>query len=136
MPVIGLHVKLNALNRLHASLKKCTRAFIKGSTEFLADRSKLNAPILTGDLRRGIEPTPVVVKRAFVEGGVGIGVTDYALRMHEGFYNLGPISAAQPYTPEGGVGRKYTTRAVEFHHERLLRELKKEVDEIMKGVVK
>lgn len=136
MPVIGLHRKLRALNRLEASLRRHAKVFVTESTEFLAERSKLNAPILSGDLRKGIKPTPVTEKRKVVEGGVGIGVTDYALRMHEGVYSLGPISAAQPPTPEGGVGRKYTKRVVDFHNSRLLRELKKETDEIMKDVIR
>jgi len=40
---------------------------------------------------------------------------EYARFMHEGTYNLGPISSQQPPTPEGGVGNRYISRCVMFH---------------------
>lgn len=36
--------------------------------------------------------------------------TDYAVVMHEAFYNLGPISSRKAPTQDGPVGRKYLER--------------------------
>jgi len=90
-------------------------------------RSKLNAPILTGALRRSIRPIPLKGETTKIFGGVKTGDLPYALKMHEGEYNLGPVSAAQPMTREGGVGRKFITRVFNYmlshrEYENLLRE--------------
>ena len=79
-----------------------------------AKRSVPNTPIDTGALRSSIHAAPVIVEGVKGEGGITADV-DYAFKMHEGNYGLGPKSAAQPGTPEGGVGPRYISRVVEAH---------------------
>lgn len=97
--------------------------YITKVVEHVISRAAVNAPILSGDLRAALtgfidgvpisqaKPNPKADK---IEGKV-VDTMAYALRMHEDFYNLGPISSIQPDTPEGGVGRKYISRVVQYH---------------------
>lgn len=83
-----------------------------------AERGQANAPIKSGDLRRSIAHS-VVRDGSNVTAKV-VATEPYALRMHEeltpfGPLNLGPISAIQPSTPEGGVGGRFFTRVLDFH---------------------
>lgn len=76
---------------------------------FLITRAKMNAPILTGELRN---------KFKYTIGGrpVKLVITNdvpYALRWHEEQFKLGPISRIynRP-TLEGGIGNKYLERPI------------------------
>lgn len=75
------------------------------------DRARANAPIRTGALRKSIDvaATPGNGQIAFDF----MSDSDYVLQTHEEQYRLGPISAAEPTTVEGGVGNKYFTRVVD-----------------------
>lgn len=105
--------------------------------DFIVERARLNAPILSGDLRNNLEHSdPVVSTRSNVT--VDFGVEDpeiavYAIRWHENEFNLGPVSARQPGTVEGGVGNKYITRVWDYHGERILRRLTQAVLRLVKG---
>lgn len=83
-----------------------------------AERAQANAPIKSGDLRRSIRHT-VRVEGSRIVAKVIVS-EPYALRMHEeltpeGPLQLGPLSEAQPNTPEGGVGGKFLQRVLDFH---------------------
>lgn len=92
---------------LGGGLRRVTQAGVKLSVP--------NTPILTGNLRHSIKASPVVVQGSEALGGIQTDGVDYATKMHEGFYNLGPVSGIQPLTPEGGVGRKFISRVVSTH---------------------
>ena len=79
------------------------------------ERSRFNAPILTGNLRGSLQiskPFKVGTDQMAVDFG---STLPYALRWHEEPFELGPISALQPGTPEGGVGNKYIERVINIH---------------------
>jgi hypothetical protein len=102
-------------------LKKVRRDYLVEQTDLVmahaVKKSKLNAPILTGDLRASIKYEKA---RATTDGVITSGIGSdlpYALRWHEEEFELGPVSAQQPSTPEGGVGNKYITRAL-MHRKR------------------
>jgi len=87
----------------------------------IVERSRVNAPIDQGDLRRSIKAKVVRSGDGF-EIKVTVGV-DYALRMHEQLTPFGPLQlgpgsrreAAAVNAPEGGPGGKFIERVVFFH---------------------
>lgn len=87
----------------------------------VVERSRVNAPIDLGDLRRSIRSKVLKASDGFLVN-INVGV-DYALRMHElltpfGPLQLGPGSrreGASANAPEGGVGGKFLERVVFFH---------------------
>lgn len=87
----------------------------------IVERVRVNAPILSGDLRRSVNSKVLTASDGFLLN-IRVGV-DYALRMHEkltpaGRLQLGPGSrreAASANAPEGGPGGKFIERVVNFH---------------------
>ncbi len=47
----------------------------------------------------------------------------YALKMHEGTYNLGPVSRSKPPTGDGPIGRKFLQRPYDRHKQRYIKEI-------------
>jgi hypothetical protein len=74
-------------------------------------RAKKNAPIDTGALRKSID-VEVVQHRGEIEFTF-VSNANYVIKVHEEQYRLGPTSASQPTTEEGGVGNKFFTRVVD-----------------------
>jgi hypothetical protein len=108
-----------AIRRAFIRLGPLTRKIAKQWTE----RAEKNAPILSGDLRKGLTVVPVLdVVRLTITWEAG-GTAPYTLRMHEAVYNLGPRSKRQPGTPEGGVGRKYFSRVLAHWEDQWLTQL-------------
>lgn len=84
------------------------------------ERSRVNAPIDSGDLRRSISSKVMQDSKGFLLN-IRAGVS-YALRMHEQLDPFGPLQLgpgsrreASANTPEGGVGGKFIERVVNFH---------------------
>lgn len=92
--------------------------------DFLVFRARFNAPIDKGDLRSSIYHTPIILTKRGWYFKLAAS-SNHASFMHEWVYKLGPKSAAQPPTEEGGVGRKYLARVAEYWltKEKLQREL-------------
>lgn len=106
-----------------------------GIGESFAERAALNAPILKGDLRGAISAIPATRgDGGTVMGGAQVSGIDYAFWTHEGVYNLGPVSAQQPTTPEGGVGRKYLERVAVFNRLAWAQRMMKRIDDDLKGL--
>lgn len=104
------------LKRLPREAKEHLLVIADVIMEHATIRARLNAPILTEALRNHIR-----YEEPIIQGGsvlTGIGVTDdprvYGLRWHEEEFKLGPVSAKQPSTVEGGVGNKYITRVFDY----------------------
>lgn len=85
--------------------------------EHAAERSKANAHILSGALRESLHSTGAKISGKVVKVSVESDLP-YALRRHEEPTELGPVSAAQPGTPEGGVGVGFVRRVVQYHKEK------------------
>lgn len=97
---------------------EAARVAMEGIGSHAAERAQANAPIKSGDLRRSIRHR-IIVRGRIITAKI-IASEPYALRMHEeldpaGTLQLGPLSRAQPGTPEGGVGGKYIERVVNHH---------------------
>lgn len=98
--------------------------------KFLEERAEVNAPILSGELREKISSeTKIEGKR--VTGEILCDVP-YALQVHEEEYTLGPVSEAQPATPEGGVGRKFIERVITHNSAAVSERLGKKQKEFFK----
>lgn len=121
----GLEIKGDPLGLYFQSapamIQKTMEEALKIIGAHIVERSRVNAPIASGDLRRSINAKVVKVGGGF-EVKINVGV-DYALRMHEqltpfGPFQLGPGSrreAAAVNAPEGGPGGKFVERVVNFH---------------------
>ena len=98
----------------------------------IVERSRLNAPILEGDLRSSITfRKPTLIAGGVIVSGVGSDLP-YALRWHEEDFNLGPISRLQPATIEGGIGKKYITRVINYWNARYKESIR---DAVVKSLV-
>lgn len=122
-----------AFDLIHESLREGDGEI----ADHIVERAKLNAPILTGDLRSEIQRGPVNWTLSKIICVVEDDV-DYAYKMHEllsphgeyAEFHLGPVSQQQPPTEEGGVGGRYITRVADTHasrYENLLAEKVKQV---------
>lgn len=101
--------------QLRRNIKLVRRAVEKGANDELdriaidlRDRARALAPQLEGDLVESIQIAARKSKR--VSARVVFSKSPYAVRRHESFYNLGPISSRKPSTKDGAVGRKYLER--------------------------
>src|SRR5262245_19496613 len=104
----ALHAYQSEINRI---IGKNLEDYVR---DFLLERIRLNTPIRTGALRRSIGY--LVPRVGSVQSRVTIqSRLPYSLRLHEEIFTLGPISAQQPTTEEGGVGNKYITRPARYH---------------------
>ncbi len=133
--VQGLHETLKFFTELPALLDQAGTQAIALISADAAVRAVKNAPVRTGVLRKNIQAGKITTVRGTIKGGVGVYASGkypkkynggksfayVALRMHRhlmphatsgGLYNLGPLSAAQPGTPEGGVGGGYIERTI------------------------
>lgn len=117
-----LSLEVEGIDEALDSLKELDRRVIHGLAVGIrrvqrdwVTRSRLNAPILTGYLRKHLMWLPLMLHGARMECQLGSVGVHYALKMHEGLYNLGPISRIQPPTTEGGVGRKFMERVLKMH---------------------
>ena len=133
--VQGLQETIAFFKALPMLIEQAGVASIEAISQDAAARAVKNAPIRLGILRKNIQAGKVTVNNGTIKGGVGVYATGsypksynggksfsyVAVRMHRylmpyatngGLYNLGPLSASQPSTPEGGVGGGYIERAV------------------------
>lgn len=123
---MGLKVKgrkesKESLKNLPDKMAAVTEKSLKKDLEFLATRAKLNAPIDTGALRESIR-AEVRRSRLKITGEI-VADAPYALQVHEEEHQLGLKSAQQPTTEEGGVGNKFIERVVNFHADKIDKDL-------------
>jgi hypothetical protein len=117
-----------------ARVKLAARNGIQDSVDDLKRIAVDIAPIDSGDLRRSghatVRQTPLSVI-----GEVSFSAVDnsggsrfnYAIKMHEGEYNLGPQSAASPGTDGYEVGNKYLERPLKGEAEKYMRWIAEEI---------
>jgi hypothetical protein len=94
------------------------------------------APIDSSDLRRSGHAT-VTETPTNIIGEVSFSAVDttggqhfnYAIWIHEGEYNLGPLSAASPGTDGYEVGNKYLERPLKGEAEKYVRWIAEEVED-------
>jgi hypothetical protein len=121
---------LNHLELTDARVKVAVRTGMQDSVDDLKRIAVDIAPIDSTDLRRSGQATVTEI------GGRVIGdVTftaidngfDYATWIHEGEYNLGPLSAQAPGTDGYSVGNKYLERPFRGESDKYLRWIAEEV---------
>ena len=91
----------------------------------LAERARVNAPILTGRLIEELVPIPTTLTAGGIHGGVVSPVSKggvyYGAEIHEkqvpkgAKYQLGPKTRQKPPTEEGGPGGGHIDRVAEYH---------------------
>ncbi len=135
--VRGLAELKKKLESLSKSVEDATHDWVAEVSAHAAERSKLLAPILTGDLRAETKPMDIVRSGDTVTGGVESDVNYAAAVSHlvqpAGYKGLGPISRLQPAQPEGPVGGAFIERAVFHHLETYEQELARRVEGALAG---
>ena len=110
---------------------------LNAAADHLISKAIPNAPVLTGELRKGFFKTAV----RFTGNSASITVNNdvvYALRQHEelapaGPNQLGRISEQEPGTEEGGVGGKFLERPAMYHNALHLRMIQERIDNLCRG---
>lgn len=106
-------IKRKTINALDA-----VGAFAAGETK---DRTPIDEGFLTEDVEYQVYPNENIV---VIRIPINAPSAEYAIKMHEDSYNLGPRSAAKAQATGKLVGRKYITRSLD--------EEKKPIKEIIK----
>ena len=105
---------------------------MEGVKNLAMQESRLNAPVDEGHLTHDITGTVKENDKsvsAVIYVPHGASSSEYAVAMHENYYNLGKHSKEkQEKDPAHTVGRKYITRAIEDNRE----EIKKQIEEELK----
>lgn len=109
-----LILKIPFADGLTPELYKKLQPVLDKIKQHALERCRLNAPIHDGFFRDSlwVEPTMEVDYIVFDFGSSA--PRGQLLKLHEDEYKLGPISEIQPVTPEGGIGKKFFTRVIEF----------------------
>lgn len=77
--------------------------------------------------------------KVFVTGSVtrSVGFNEpYSVFLHEGRYNLGPVSSRKPPTEDGGVGREYLLRPFENQKARYIKNVGRAVNDAVRRSVR
>lgn len=128
-------LRVSGLSKVLANMKRTEERVQKGSLEALRQAAKevvalarKFAPIDDGDLTEAISAQEVRERTSLgrfgqIEIRVGVDVSklnlekrkgfDYSIPMHEGSYNLGPLSRIKQAGQSEQVGPKYLSRALQ-----------------------
>jgi hypothetical protein len=119
-------------------VRQAARDGVQDSVDDLKRIAADIAPIDSSDLRRSGHAT---VRQTPTEtvGEVSFSAVDnsggrrfnYAIWIHEGEYNLGPLSAAAPGTDGYEVGNKYLERPLKGEAEKYLRWIAEEIEGVV-----
>lgn len=115
-------ISKDALDAAYQAITDCIRHLGGASVEL--------APILTGDLRSSMSSDVKKVDNGII-GTVSFS-TPYAIRMHESYYNLGPVSSKAPGFDGEPVGRKYLERPLFKYKDKYLEKIQQAIRERLK----
>lgn len=117
MKITGVGSVISHLTNVARKVGQDSRGAMKRSADRIVKEARANVPVDTHDLESSIEARKTYednTRRLQIEIVAGEGLEEYALKIHEGVYNLGPKSRAkQEADPSHIVGPKFLERAVE-----------------------
>jgi hypothetical protein len=121
-----------------ARVKLAARNGVQDSVDDLKRIAVDIAPIDSSDLRRSGHAT-VRQSTQEIVGEVSFSAVDnssgqrfnYAVWIHEGEYNLGPLSAQAPGTDGYEVGNKYLERPLKGEAEKYMRWIAEEIEDVV-----
>lgn len=140
--VTGLATVLRNFRRSEEKVARGSLAQLKQAAEEVAKMARKMAPIDLGDLEEAIEAVPVRTRTALGRFGatefkVGVNIDkldlgrrggfDYSVPMHEGVYNLGPLSSIKQAAQGEQVGPKYLERALQQLQEKITQDMQNAV---------
>lgn len=120
MAVSGATVIRKRFKTIVRNVRAGAAVNVQHVAEDIVERSNLMAPQLSGEMIGTAKIKPrdrrdVISRTIFYD-------SPYAVRRHEDFYNLGPISSLKQ-SPDGPVGRKYLQTPFEKHRDRYIRQI-------------
>lgn len=136
------------LSRSEQKVMDGSLAALRAMGDLVAAEARLNAPVDTGDLEGAISTTEERTRNArgqFGQVTIKVGVDtsklkledhkgyDYSIPMHEGTYDLGPLSLEKQKTQTNEVGRKYLERALRENEKKVRAAVERAVQEGAKG---
>ena len=104
------------VRKLLAKNQEKVRAAMTDAGHFLRSEIQLRTPIDEGMLTANIRFDVLKYKKSYATAlyvASNAASSNYAVRMHEGTYRLGPHSASKQSKVSVKVGRKYITRAID-----------------------
>lgn len=124
MELIGVGKVKARLKRIGKRTNRAALAAVRRGAEEIADLAADYAPVDEGNLEDSIVVAEersgnsrIVIFIGVDPSRLGLGYKRYGFRydiqMHEGVYNLGPLSQKKNSELGGGVGPKYLERALE-----------------------
>lgn len=140
--VTGLSTVLANFRRSEEKVSRGSLEALKKAAEEIRDLAIKHAPIDEGDLEKSIKAIPSRTRTALGRFGattyeVGVDVSeldlesrkgfDYSVQMHEGTYNLGPLSQAKQAGQAEQVGAKYLERALQQLQEKVTRDMEEAI---------
>jgi hypothetical protein len=108
--VVGLKSVIENFERVWRDIDAAVEQELDDVADDLLNRAIALSPQLDGDhMESGKVESPSTRVRAITFN------MPYSVFLHEGIYNLGPISAAKPSTSDGAVGTGYLLRPFDLH---------------------
>lgn len=130
---MGVTIKIDAravdenIRRRAAAMPSLAKLAMNDVGAFISSEAKDRSPIdeghLTGDIINKTETVPSGAA-AVIFVPVNAASASYAVRMHEGLYELGPGSLAKQGRTGKTVGRKFIVRAIDDNRDRIVRIIK------------
>jgi hypothetical protein len=124
MQVIGAKEAILSLKNIGLKVQENARKTMHRASDRIVVRAKKMAPVDTHNLENHIHKN---VEYEGPKGRLKISVdvdavgdlADYAVIMHEGEYNLGPLSQAKNDSQPEAVGNRFLTRAADEEEKKL-----------------
>lgn len=120
----------DVLLRITTDIELAVEQALNECAEDLLNAAQSLAPLDEGTLMGSGSVDPAIKQNDEMEARVGFN-TEYALRMHEDIYNLGPISKQKPSFDGMPVGRKYLSRPLQKYEQKYIDYIASKVDEVM-----
>lgn len=126
------------LRRVLANIAAKTPAGVAIELDDLAEQLRGRAVALAPELTRRLILSSKITKRDSRARAIRVVSFDtpYAVRRHEDFYALGPISSAKSPTEDGSPGRKYLERPFRKMTKPIQREVGKVPERVARTVVR
>jgi HK97 gp10 family phage protein len=121
MKVTGVSETVLSLRNIGERVAENARKTMHRAADKIVERARLMAPVDEGNLEEAIQKdikyegkrNRLAIDIVIMDTVNGVNVADYATYMHEGSYNLGPLSQAKQASTGVTVGPGFITRAGE-----------------------
>jgi hypothetical protein len=127
MKVTGVADTILGLRNTGERVAANARKVMHRAADKIVERARLMAPVDKGNLEDAIQKqvtyegkrNRLAIDIVLLDSVNGVDITDYGREMHEGIYNLGPLSEEKQSRTGVQVGREFITRAAKEQKDKL-----------------